>query len=80
MPVDYKFILQLFLLACTCIGFIYGLRNAVNIIKVRCDEYERRITNIEEHVTDCECCEKIVKCETCLSFIRNDLDKLKGTR
>ena len=80
MSIDYKFILQLFLLACTCIGFIYSLRNAISIVKVRCEGFDKRINNIEDHINECECENKIVKCETCLSFIKNDIEKIKGMK
>ena len=77
MSIEIKLVLEFFVLGAACIGFIYNIRNATSVMTNKCEYLDKRLIVLEEHKNDCECLEKIGRCETCLSFLQKSIDEVK---
>jgi hypothetical protein len=82
MSIEIKLVLQLIMLVVACVGFVYGINNATNILKTRIDNLkenvEKRMKGIEDHINECECESKLIKCEMCIEFIKKDIDRMEA--
>jgi len=73
MSIEIKFVLELLILVSTCTGFIFSIRGATKVMKEKCEHLDKRLVNIEKHKEECDCAERISKCETCITFLEKGL-------